>query len=78
MSLMSVDKFCKSKICNMGLHVVIQKNVAALNVPMDNMRNAVVMQVTQASGNSQSDSKAQFPVDGFPVVVRVICEGNHR
>ena len=39
---------------------------------MNNMGNAIVMQVTQSSGNTQCNSDTQFPVDGFHVALGVI------
>ena len=74
MGLVRVDELRKPKVCNVSLHLLVQKNVAALDVPVDNVRNTIVMQVTQSPGNTQSDLEAQLPVKRLRVAAGVICK----
>jgi hypothetical protein len=74
MGLIRVDELGQAKVCDVGLHLLIQKDVAAFDVPVDDMRNAVVVQVTQSPGHAQSDLEAQVPVKRLHVAGGVVCK----
>lgn len=46
----ATKSFGKSKICNFSLKVVVQENIAGLNIPMNYWRVATFVQIMQAYG----------------------------
>lgn len=49
MSFLWADELCEPKVGDMSLHLLIEQNVAGFDVAMNNVGDAIVMQVAYTS-----------------------------
>ena len=58
-----------SKVWDLGPEIMVQQNVAALEIPVDDCWGCVLMQELEASGAVQSDSETSRPVKWFVMLI---------
>jgi hypothetical protein len=72
-----LDERGEAKVAEPGLHVVVEEDVAGLDVAVDDVRDAVVVEVGQASGHAQRDLVPRRPVHHRASACR-LCGGGGR
>uniref|UniRef100_A0A452ZK32 Uncharacterized protein n=1 Tax=Aegilops tauschii subsp. strangulata TaxID=200361 RepID=A0A452ZK32_AEGTS len=78
MAIVSVLDLGQPKVGDLGLKVVIEKDVGRLDVAMDDLRMTVLVQVCQALGRPERDPPPALPVQQRRSVAGVVQVGLER
>jgi hypothetical protein len=67
----------KPKVGYTGFHIRIQQNVAGLNVSVNNVRDAIVVQVGYPAGTPNCYVEPHIPLKRLPAFPHMLCIDRH-